>query len=219
MKYCIFILVLITTQAFGQISLDDAKKLAAEHQFTTYRYHQKFEGHAEYSAPIVISDETIVFFSKDKQTKEYALKKIKSDGELIWKFPVKQNYDELESQSLLITEEGMIFAFLLSYNYDVYRGGTERVILLDSEGSVVWDKLIGEFGLVNSPTFSWIRINEDGKVEMRGHIVTEFVEEDERPVYHYWRGWLDSEGNLNQEIGDALDWSDPATKALFEVED
>ena len=70
---------------------------------------------------------------------------------------------------------------------------------------------------IDNPQCSYIHLNEDGRLELRGQIVTERAKEGSDPEYHFWTSWLNSKGELTVEIGDVIDWSDPSWETFYEV--
>jgi hypothetical protein len=113
----------------------------------------------------------------------------------------------MESQSVVQDLKGSYYVFMLSYDPNKYRGGCERIAYLDKSGKVLWDKLIGSCELVNNPTISYSRMMKDGRLYLRGHVVTEKPEEEKDPKYRYWEGWMTSLGKLTQKTGEVIDWS------------
>lgn len=219
MKTLPFVLLLVSSVAFGQMTIEQARELAQKNHALSYSYHQKFEGHKGYGAPIIITnDGGVAFFTSGVAGSDVEITKLDETGNVLWQAPVKRKHNEMEVQSVVEGTDGDIYAFILSYNYDVYRGGSERVVHVDKNGKILWDIILGDYGLVNSPHCSWIHLNKDGKLELRGHIVPKAKEEGKDPVYHYWTGWLNDKGELEQKVGDVINWSDPAAKKFTEVE-
>jgi hypothetical protein len=105
---------------------------------------------------------------------------------------------------------------MLTYDETKYRGGCERVIFLNKAGTIVWDKFIGTCNLLNNPTVSYIRQLNDGRIIMRGHVVTQKPAKGKDPQYRFWEGWLDKTGKLTQQAGDVIDWKKPEWKKKFE---
>jgi hypothetical protein len=215
MKYLSLLALCFTvTSVYAQLNLPEAKKAAQNHGFHSYSYHTQFEGHKGYGAPIVItSDSGAVFFGGGVN-----IVKLDKNGQLQWKRFIQPAFDELETQSVIQDQEGNYYAFTLSYNYNQHRGGTERVIHLDKNGNILWDKTLGEYAKMNNPHCSYIHLLDDGRLELRGHIVTERQEKGKDPEYHFWTGWLDNKGGVTQKIGDIINWSDAAWKKFLEAE-
>jgi len=199
------------------LTLSNVKTIAREHNYRSYSYHEEFEGHEGYAAPVIlIADGGAVFFGDTEESVNVV--KLNKNGEVEWKAPIITKFDEMETQSVIQDQNGNYFAFVISYNYGKYRGGSERVIHLNEEGKILWDKTLGDYTLMNNPHCSYIHLLEDGRLALRGHIVTEPQEKGDDPEYHFWEGWLNNKGDITQEIGDVIDWSDPGWKNFFKVE-
>ena len=219
MKLITILFLLSTTIGFSQISIKDAKTMAKNYNMISYSYHQPFEGHKGYAAPIIITNNNgILFFGNTKENGIPSLMHLNSTGELVWTTPILKKHDEMEIQSVVQDLDGNFYAFLLSYKYSAYRGGSERVIKLDSTGKIKWDIILGEYGLVNSPHCSYIKLHEDGRISLRGHVVTDKAVEGKDPEYKSWQGWLNTKGELIQKIGTVIDWSNSDWKKFLEVD-
>jgi hypothetical protein len=205
MKYFI-ILLFASSAACAQVTMDIANANAViKYHISSYSYHEQFIGHQGYGAPLIFTadggaaafgdgDEGCMLVKLDKDGKEQ-LKKI---------FSRKGN--EMESQSVVQDKNGDYYVFILVYDNSKYRGGCERVIYITKTGTIGWDKFIGSCYMVNNPTVSYIRALADGRIAMRGHIVTEKPLEGKDPTYYFWEGWLDKTGKLTQKNGVVIDW-------------
>jgi hypothetical protein len=145
------------------------------------------------------------------------LVKLDSAGNESWKVTVQKQFDEIESQSVVEDDNGNLYVFLLSYDNTRYPGGSERVVCFDKNGKLLWDKTLGKYTLINNPTISYIR-NKDGKIYLRGHIVTQKAVAGKDPVYYFWEGWLDEKGNLTQKNGQVIKWEDQTWQDLYKPE-
>jgi len=220
MKHLILLFVILGSfVANAQLSTQLAKDAGSLYNLSYYTYFEGFEGHEGYAAPAVQTrDGGAIVGGTDyiESAVEGVVMKLNSDGREMWMKRFEPAYDDLEVQGILQDNSGNYFVFILSYNYKKYGGGVERVIYLDPQGEVVWDKLIGTYTLLNSPTFSWIRLMEDGRVAMRGSIVTEKPLKGADPSYHYWEGWLTNTGELTQQVGEVMDYeNDPSWELKF----
>ena len=219
MKLITIFFLLTATIGFSQISIKDAKIMAKNYNMISYNYHQPFEGHKNYAAPIIVTNNNgVLFFGNTKENGSPVLMHLNSIGEIEWSTPINKKFDEMEVQSVVQDLDGYFYAFVLSYNYKVYRGASERVIKLDSTGNVKWDIILGDYGLINSPHCSYIKLHDDGRLSLRGHIVTDKAEEGKDPKYNSWQGWLNAKGELIQKIGGVIDWSNAEWKKFLEVD-
>jgi len=217
---CLF-LSLIGSLAYGQISTDDARKAFYSYKIGSYDYHEQFVGHTGYGAPVITTlDGGAAFFGgTGDSTGSYGLiVKLDKDAREEWKQAIRPQFDEIETQSVVQDKFGNFYVFLLSYDSKKYRGGCERIVYFSKTGSVVWDKIIGECGLVNNPTIDYIRSLEDGRIALRGHVVTQKPSAGEDPKYLYWEGWMDSKGKLTQKTGEVIDWANQDWQKLFQPE-
>jgi hypothetical protein len=89
---------------------------------------------------------------------------------------------------------------------------------MDTKGKTIWDKTIGMYEVMNNPTISYIRMLDDGRISLRGHVVTEKPAEGSDPKYHFWEGWINIKGEMSQKAGDILDWSNPDWEKRYRPE-
>jgi hypothetical protein len=220
MKYLLLLFVTLGSIAHAQLSTQLAKEAGSLHGLIYYTYLEGFEGYAGYAAPAIqTADGGAVVcgtqYGERDQTTGVVVK-LDSDGRQKWVTHIAPNYNDLEVQGILQDQTGYYFVFVLSYNYKKYGGGVERVIFLDPQGELVWDKEMGPYTLLNSPTFAWIKLLEDGSVAVRGHIVTEKPLKGQDPVYRYWEGVIDNQGEMTQQIGDVMDYEkDPSWELKY----
>jgi hypothetical protein len=218
MKYCFVILSLVSSLAYGQLSVDEARKAFYSYKLGSYDYHEQFVGHAGYGAPVITtSDGGAAFFggTGDSTGSFGLIVKIDKDRREEWKQAIRPQFDEIETQSVVQDNSGDFFVFMLSYDSKKYRGGCERIVYLNKDGAIIWDKIISECGLVNNPTISYIRSLEDGRVALRGHVATKKPRQGEDPKYYYWEGWIDKTGKLTQKTGNVIDWANQDWEKLF----
>lgn len=204
------LLFLSSTLAFGQLTYEDAKKAAAEYQLGSYSYFENFVGLKDYASSLILTNDGGAAAFGDCANEEYSgglIVKFDKTGKELWKQIVKLQYDEMECQGVIEDTQGNLFVFMLSYNYEKYRGGSERVVCFDKSGTQLWDKMFGTFNAVNNPIFSYIRALDDGRISFRGHISPTAAEEDKDPVYHYWEGWLTVKGEMTQKTGKVINWA------------
>jgi hypothetical protein len=190
---------------------------ARKYRMGSYTYHEQFKGHRGYGAPLILTNDGggAAFGGGDEG---FMLVKLTKTGKLQWKKTVTVKGDEMESQSVVEDKTGNFYVFLLVYDNTKYRGGCERVVAFNKTGTVLWDKYIGSFDLLNSPTVSYIKALPDGRIALRGHVVKEKPEEGKDPKYHYWEGWLTSKGLLTQKAGDVIDWSNQEWEKKYKPE-
>jgi len=221
MKYLFVILSLAGSLAYGQLSVDEARKIFYSYKLGSYDYHEQFTGFTGYGAPVIItSDGGAAFFggSGDSTGSFGLIVKIDRAGSEEWKLAIRQQFDEMETHSVVQDKAGDFYVFMLSYDYKKYRGGCERVVYIKKNGVIGWDKMIGEYGLVNNPTISYIRSLEDNRISLRGHMVKQPPPQGEDPKYCFWEGWIDNKGKLTQKTGAIIDWSNPDWEKFFKPE-
>lgn len=223
--FAAFLVLFIFTTGHCQLSLSAAKSVAAKYKLHSYSYHEKFEGHNDYAAPIILTQNGgTVFFSDSISNASRGIIKLSRDSKVEWEIAIAPKHDEYETQSIIQDREGNYYAFMLSYNRKIYRGGSERVIYIGNDGTILWDIILGDYGIVNSPLCSFIRLTEKNQLELRGHIVTKDPEKDRwgyyiDPEYHQWTGWLKKDGSYLQSIGDIIDWANKDWKKFIEIQD
>jgi len=218
MKYLFVILSLISSLAYGQLSSDEARKAFYSYKLGSYDYHEQFIGHSGYGAPVITtSDGGAAFFGgAGDSTGSFGLVvKLDKDGREEWKQAIRPLFDEIETQSVVQDNSGNFYVFILTYDLTKYRGGCERIVCLDRNGTIMWDKIIGECAQINNPIIAYIRSLEDGRIALRGHVATKKPRNGEDPKYYYWEGWIDHKGNLTQKTGDAIDWANQDWEKLF----
>jgi hypothetical protein len=206
----LILLITIPSIAFGQMSIENARNLVSVYRVGSYSYHEEFIGHKWYGAPVILTADggAAVFGGwADEKGSCGLLAKVDKNGKEQWKQIVRPQFDHIETQSVVEDKAGNIYVFLLSYDHKKYRGGTERVLCYDKTGKLLWDKTLGTYDVMNSPTVSYIRALPDGRVELRGHVVTDKPEENKDPIYREWDGWLDNKGNLKEKVGEVIVWS------------
>ena len=207
MKYAGVILLFASSMSYGQLTMEIAQDSAVrKYHIGSYSYHEQFKGHKGYGAPLILTADGggAAFGDGDEGC---MLVKLDQKGKVQWKRTLKPKGDEMESQSVVQDKNGNYYVFILVYDHTKYRGGCERVIFLNKTGTPLWDKFIGSCFLINNPTVSYIRAMEDGRVAMRGHVVTEKPAEGKDPSYHFWEGWINSKGIMTQKTGDVIDWA------------
>jgi len=206
MKYFTVVLFLLAGSARAQLTVDQARDSAVmKYHIGTYSYHEQFIGHKGYGSPLILTaDGGAASFGDGDEG--IMLVKLDKSGKVQWKKILPRKGDETESQSVVQDKNGNYFVFLLTYDNTKYRGGCERVVFLNKSATIGWDKFIGSCALVNSPTVSYIRAIDDGRVSLRGHIVTQKPPEGKDPTYYFWEGWLDKTGKLTQKNGPVIDW-------------
>jgi hypothetical protein len=218
MKKLLIVMMFFASQAHGQITLQTASDSSVrKYRMGQYSYHEEFKGHKGYGAPLILTADggAAAFGTGDDG---HMLVKLSKTGKVQWKKLVSAKGDEMELQSVVEDKVGNLFTFILVYDNTKYRGGCERVVMYNKTGTLIWDKFIGSCQLLNSPTVSYIKALDDGRIALRGHIVTEQPEKGKDPKYHYWEGWLNTKGVLTQKAGEILDWSDPSWKDKYKPE-
>jgi hypothetical protein len=220
MKNLSFLFWLIPLMGHSQATIEQARSAVQSYYMSSYSYHEQFIGHDGYGAPVILTSDGGAAVFGDGEVEGLAsglLVIVDSTGQETWKAVIRKQFDEMESQSVVEDDNGNLYIFMLSYDNSRYRGGSERVMCYDSDGELLWDKTLGNYTLTNNPTISYIR-NKDGKIYLRGHIVLKEAVDGKDPIYHFWEGWLDSEGNLTQKSGEVINWSDKTWQDLYKPE-
>ena len=221
MKYLFVIFSLVSSMAYGQLSIDDARKAFYSYKLGSYDYHEQFIGYSGYGAPfITTSDGGAAFFGgTEDSTGEIGLVvKLDKDAREEWKKAIRPQFDKIETQSIVQDNSGDFYVFMISYDDKKYRGGCERIVYLNKTGEIAWDITIGNCGLINNPTINYIRSDKDGRIALRGHMATQIPKQGEDPKYYYWEGWIDNKGKLIQKTGDVIDWENQDWEKLFKPE-
>jgi hypothetical protein len=218
MKQLPVILLFVNSVAYGQLTIDVARDSAVrKYHIGSYSYHEEFIGHKGYGAPLILTADGggAAFGDGDEGT---MLVKMDKTGKVVWKKIIAPKGDEVESQSVVQDLAGNYYVFQLVYNSAKYRGGCERAICLSKTGAILWDKYIGTCTLLNNPTIAYLRTLGDGRIALRGQVVTKTPPQGKDPEYHFWEGWLNSKGVLTQKVGEVIDWKNPDWKNLFKPE-
>ncbi len=68
-----------------QLTLSVVKAAAQEYNFRSYIYHEQFEGHEGYAAPIILlADGGTMFFGDSEEDKSVNLVKLDKEGNVEW---------------------------------------------------------------------------------------------------------------------------------------
>lgn len=221
MKYLILLLSLFSSLAYGQLTIEEARKAFYTYKIGSYDYHEQFIGHVGYGAPVITTaDGGAAFFggTEDSTGSVGLMVKVDKHGSEEWKQIIRPQYDMIETQSVVEDNSGNYYLFLLSYDDNKYRGGCERIVHLDRNGAIIWDKIISTCEMINNPMIEYIRADKDGKIALRGHMATQKPVQGEDPKRYYWEGWIDNKGNLTQKTGDLIIWENQDWQKLFKPE-
>jgi hypothetical protein len=217
MKNFMWLLLMVNVCAFGQLTFPQAQDSLQKYHLGVSTYFGDFLGKKSYGAGVnLTADGGAVGFGDGDNGLE--LIRLDKTGKVLWKKKMMKQFEEVEPQCVAQDGLGNFYVFMLNYNPKGYRGGSERVICFNSKGIQLWDKMLGNYTLMNNPTVSYVRTTGDGQIEMRGHTVTEKPLEGKDPSYHYWQGWYNSKGILKTKIGDIIDWSNPEWMKKFKPE-
>lgn len=218
MKHLTVVLVFISSVGYAQLTMEMAHDSAVmKYHIGSYSYHEQFKGFKGYGASLILTSDGggAAFGDGDDGA---MLVKLDKNGHEQWKRIIKAKGDEMESQSVVQDKNGNYYAFILVYDNTKYRGGCERVIFFNKAGTIVWDKFIGSFSLLNNPTIAYSRSLADGRIALRGQVVTKAPAKDQDPKYQYWEGWMNAKGVLTQKAGDVIDWKNQDWQKLFKPE-
>jgi hypothetical protein len=217
MRSILIILLFISVSSYGQITIERAQDSLRKYHLGTSTYFEGFMGHPGYGAQVILTIEggAAGFGDGDNGTE---LIKLDKSGKVEWRKKIKKQFEETEPQCVIQDNTGNFYVFILNYNPAGYRGGCERVICYNKIGTLLWDKSIGTYTLLNRPTVSYVRTVKEGGIEMRGHVVKEKPAEGKDPNYRYWQGWFTSKGILTEKTGEIIDWSNPELQKKFKPE-
>lgn len=217
MKPLLCFLLLVNVSAFGQLTFTQAQDSLRKYHLGVSTYFADFLGHASYGAGVNLTkDGGAVGFGDGDNGLE--LIRLTKTGKVLWRKGMKKQFEEVEAQCIAQDSLGNFYVFMLNYNPNWYRGGSERVVCFNSKGLQLWDKMLGNYTLLNNPVVSYVRTVDSGRIEMRGHVVTEKPLPGKDPSYHYWQGWYNSKGILKTKAGDIIDWSNPQWMKKFKPE-
>lgn len=207
------VLLISSLGVHAQLSKDSVQKIIQPYHLGYSYYFDPFIGKPGYGAPWILTADGGAAAIGDN-----SIYKFDKNGKEKWKRTVKPQFGEIESQSVAEDKKGNLYFFMLSYNPKGYRGGAERIVCYERTGKLLWDKTLSKYTLMNNPTVSYIKQAEDGRIYMRGHVVTDHPEKDKDPVYRYWEGWFDSKGVLTQKDGESIDWKKAEWQSKFKPE-
>jgi hypothetical protein len=213
-----FLLFLTSSTVFGQLTIEAASdSLVRKYHIGASTYLKQFVGHPGYGAIVILTSDggAAAFGDGDDGLMLY---KLNQTGKLQWTRQISRKGTEMEPQCVAQDSNGNFYTFALVYGLSGYRGGCERIVFVNKAGAIGWDKQIGSCQLVNNPTVSYTRTLQDGRIAIRGHVVTQKPEEGKDPAYHYWEGWIGSNGTLTQKVGDVIDWANEDWKKMFAPE-
>lgn len=216
-RFAIIFLFLCST-AFGQLTIEAAQdSLVRKYHIGASTYFEQFVGHRGYGAVVILTSDggAAAFGDGDEGLMLYKLDKT---GKMQWKKKIARKGTEMEPQCVVQDSKGNFYTIALVYGLSGYQGGCERVVYVNKSGAVGWDKLIGTCQLINNPTVSYARTMEDGRVALRGQVVTQKPAAGKDPDYHFWEGWIGSTGVITQKTGDVIDWSKDDWQRLFKPE-
>jgi hypothetical protein len=217
MRYILISLLFFSVTAHGQLTIQRAQDSLQQYHLGTSTYFEDFVGKPGYGARVILTPDggAAGFGDGDNGTE---LIKLDKNGKVTWRKKIKKQFEETEPQCVAQDNLGNFYVFILNYNPQGYRGGAERVICFSKIGTVLWDKILGGYTLLNRPTVSYVRTLKDGRIEMRGHVVREKPAEGKDPKYHYWQGWFNAKGVLTEKTGDYIDWGKPEWQEKFKPE-
>jgi hypothetical protein len=217
MKYILSILFFVNVTAYGQISLEKAQDSLQKYRLGVSTYFGDFMGHAGYGAGVILTNDggAAGFGDGDYGTE---LIKLDKTGKVQWRKKIKKQFAETEPQCVVQDAAGNFYVFILNYNPAGYRGGCERMICFNKTGTLLWDKILGNYTLLNCPTVSYVHKLKEGGIEVRGHVVREKPAEGKDPKYRYWQGWFNSTGKVKEQTGDVIDWANKEWEKKFKPE-
>jgi hypothetical protein len=193
--------------------MDTIKIITQPYHLGYSTYFSPFEGKAGYGGPFVITTDGGAAAFGDN-----VLYKFSRSGKEVWQRTIKVPFTEMESQCVAEDTKGNLYVFMLSYDHKRYRGGSERVLAYGKTGNLLFDKTLGAYTLMNNPTVSYVKTLADGRIYMRGQVVTKKPIPDKDPEYQFWEGWINNKGLLTQKAGGVIDWSNQEWQKWFAPE-
>ncbi len=212
MKKSTMFFLLAATLSYGQLTMDSLKKIVAPLRLGYSTYFSDFAGKAGYGGPWILTKD-----GGGAAFGDNVLYKFDKKGKETWKRPIKDRYEEMETQVTAEDTKGNLFCFMLEYNRKVYQGGNERLVCYDKTGKLLFDKTIGKTAALNNPIVSYVKPTDDGRIYLRGHVAKEKKENGD-PKYLYWEGWIDALGKLTQTTGEEIDWGKQEWQKKFKPE-
>jgi hypothetical protein len=214
MKYTVVLFFIINIQAFNQLTFKQAYDSLRKYHLGVSTYFSDFEGHPLYGSGTNLTKEggAVGFGDGDNGLE---IIKLDKTGKTQWRRSIKKQFKETEAQCVAQDNLGNFYLFMLDYNPDGYRGGSERLVCFSDQGVLLWEMMLGKYTLINNPVVSYVRTLDDGRIEMRGHVVKEEPQAGKDPIYYYWQGWCNSLKVLTTNTGDVIDWNNPEWKKKF----
>ena len=214
MRYIIILLLFVNVHVYGQLTFKQAQDSLRKYHLGVSIYFADFEGHKLYGAGTnLTNDGGAAGFGDGDNGLE--LIKLDKTGKMQWRSGIKKLFGETEPQCVVQDNLGNFYLFLLEYNPDGYRGGSERMVCFSSQGKMLWEMMLGKYTLINNPVVSYVRALDDGRIEMRGHIVKAEPQPGKDPLYYYWQCWCNGKKELTTKTGELIDWSNPEWKKKF----
>jgi hypothetical protein len=217
MKSIFIILLFASFTAYGQLTIERAQDSLRKSHLGTSTYFDDFIGHPGYGAQVILTNDGAAAGFGDGDN-GLELIKLDKNGKVEWRKKIKKQFEETEAQCVVQDNTGNFYVFMLNYNPNGYRGGAERVVCFNKIGTLLWDKILGTYTLLNRPTVSYVHMLKDGRIEMRGHVALEKPAQGKDPDYHYWQGWFNSKGILAEKTGEIIDWKNPELQKKFKPE-
>lgn len=191
---------------------EPAQRFVRDTKLALYSYHEKYIGNAEgYLAPILrVADGgfVVVGTRADYPEGQYqvgksrpVVAKLDGAGKKSWERSYRTSgFLDYEGASAIELPDGYV-VYVLSYVHPS-RGAVVRLLRLDRQGEIVWDRRFRGQGGVNTPFAQYVQLVGD-KLLLDGHMY-----KDKTETAYGWKGILSLEGKIEKdEVGEANPYS------------
>jgi hypothetical protein len=178
------------------------RKYVSDQGISLYGYHRnQIENPDGFFAPISVSREHDILIvgtrsgipKGEKYTRGKSIPvivRLSPSGKLIWEKDLrKKGFMDYEAASLAQAPDGGYLTYILSYVHPG-RGATTRIVKLDSQGKILWDKDFGGDGRLNTPFAQDVRLLPQGTLSLKGHVYLK------KGVMSAWSAEVDGHGKI-----------------------
>jgi len=134
MKNTFILILFISANTFGQVTYRQAQDSLQKYHLGMSTYFDVFNDKPGYGAGINLTkDGGAAAFGDGDNGMEII--KLDKTGKVQWRKPLKKQFEEVEPQCVAQDTLGNFYVFMLNYNPQGYRGGSERVVCFNSKAS------------------------------------------------------------------------------------